>query len=72
LSPLYDRCFDQGYVTITVDYKFKVARELKDRLGKECYAQHFECYDDGVITLPDRFLPNPDFLDYHHQNIFRR
>jgi putative restriction endonuclease len=71
LSPLYDRCFDQGYVTITADYKFKVARELRDRLGKDCYSQHFHCYDDGPITLPDRFLPDPDFLEYHYRNVFR-
>jgi len=71
LSPLYDKCFDQGYVTITGDYRIKLSKELKGRLGKACYSQHFECYRDALITLPDRFLPDPDFLDFHHRNIFR-
>jgi putative restriction endonuclease len=71
LSPLYDRCFDQGYIGITTDYKIKIAGELKHNLAKGYYAQNFGCYDDGPITLPDRFLPGPEFLEYHYQNVFR-
>lgn len=29
-------------------------------------------YNDQKIILPDKFLPAPEFLDYHYNNIFEK
>ena len=72
LSPLYDRCFDRGYIGITLDYRLMISKDLKPNLHKDYFGRHFGEYENSKINLPDRFLPNPEFLDYHYQNVFRR
>ena len=72
LSPLYDRCFDKGYIGITQDYRLMLSKGLKANLHKNLFGRHFGEYENNKINLPDRFLPHPDFLDYHYQNIFQK
>lgn len=72
LSPLYDRCFDYGYIGITADYKIEISRELKYNLHKDYFIRHFGFFENRTIDLPDRFVPQPDFLDYHYQKIFKK
>ncbi|WP_264300980.1 HNH endonuclease [Desulforhabdus sp. TSK] len=72
LSPLYDRCFDKGYIGITPDYKVVLSRELKHNSEKDYFIHHFGQLEDMPISLPDRFLPHPDFLEYHYDTIFRK
>jgi putative restriction endonuclease len=71
LSPLYDICFDKGYIGITSDYQIVLSRELKHNFQKDYFIRQFGYLEDRQIDLPDRFLPDPDFLDYHHRTIFR-
>lgn len=72
LSPLYDRCFDKGYIGITSDYRIVLSRELKHNSEKDYFVRHFGQLEEMPISLPDRFLPDPDFLDYHYNTIFRK
>ena len=72
LSPLYDRCFDRGYIGITTDLRVKISQELKTNLQKDYFSRHFGDFENSTINLPDRFLPQPEFLDYHYQNVFKR
>ena len=72
LSPLYDKCFDQGYIGITSDYKLVISKELKCNLHKDYFSRHFGYFENTMINLPDRFLPQPDFLDYHYRVIFKK
>jgi len=72
LSPLYDRCFDKGYIGITPDYKIVLSRELKHNSEKDYFVHHFGQLEDMPISLPDRFLPHPDFLEYHYDTIFKK
>ncbi len=72
LSPLYDRCFDEGYIGITPDYKITLSKELKHNLQKDYFIRQFGYLENCTINLPDRFLPDPEFLDYHHKTIFKK
>ena len=72
LSPLYDKCFDRGYIGITSDYRVVVSEDLKSNLHKNYYSRHFGDFENSRIKLPDRFLPQPEFLDYHHRNVYRK
>jgi len=72
LSPLYDKCFERGYIGITPGYKVAVSRELKSNLHKDYYSRQFGGLENSTINLPDRFLPQPEFLDYHYRKVFRK
>lgn len=70
LSPLYDKCFDKGYIGITPDYMVIVSEELKGNLHQDYYKRYFTGIENNKINLPDRFLPQPEFLDHHYRKVF--
>lgn len=72
LSPLYDKCFDRGYIGITPDFKVAVSKDLKRNLHKDYFGRHFGNFENSKISLPDRFLPKAEFLAYHYENVFKK
>lgn len=70
LNALHDRAFDRGYISVTEDYRVLVSPRL--RSGKNIPAESwFLKYENSSIALPNRFLPDPAFLSYHRENIFK-
>lgn len=72
LSPLYDGCFDKGYIGITPEYRVMLSKSLKANLSKNYFSRQFGDFEGNTIHLPDRFLPQPDFLEYHYENVFKK
>ncbi len=72
LNSIHDKAFDKGYLTITSDYRIKVSTVFSDYKKNNAVIDLFLKYNNQAITLPDKFLPNKNFLDYHHQNIFKK
>ena len=68
---MHDKAFDRGFLTITPDYVVKLSSSFGDYLESYSVQEYFVNYEDQKITLPDKFLPKKDFLDYHNQNIFK-
>lgn len=71
LNALHDVAYDKGLITITPDYKIKLSELLKSRISAN-YAGFFLPFENKTITLPGRFLPQREFLEYHVNNIFIR
>lgn len=71
LNSLHDRAFDRGYITITPDYKVKIASAISSAEKDDIAHDFFYVFDQKRINLPDKFLPSREFLDYHAHNIFR-
>ncbi|MFA7289700.1 MAG: HNH endonuclease [Melioribacteraceae bacterium] len=69
LNALHDKAFDRGFITITPDYRIKISDLFKDHINstKENFFLPFE---NRTISLPGRFLPKKEFLDYHFNQIF--
>lgn len=68
LNALHDRAFDEGLLTITPDYIIKMSDALKHKNSiNEVY---FIPYEGKKITLPQRFLPSTECLEYHNKHIF--
>lgn len=65
LSALHDKAFDVGLITVLPDYTVSVAKRLMgadlDSFTKQSLAKYHGC----AIDLPERFKPNPDFLQAH-------
>jgi len=63
--------FDQGYLTVTNDYKIEASPRMKDDFdnGKE----YLRLHGKNLITLPENIneLPIQKYLSWHQDNIYR-
>lgn len=70
LNVLYGKAFENGLITITSDYRVKVASELKNNISSSI--EKIIAESDAVkICLPDQHLPSKVYLEWHSDNIFR-
>lgn len=65
------KLFDNGYLTITTDFKIEVSKRIKEEFsnGKEYYQYHGR----DLITLPANLSERPDkqYIEWHNSNIFK-
>jgi len=68
LSPLYDRAFDQGLITITPgSLAIRVSQRLRDAVA-DTYAQQALVSLQGVpIRAPERLRPDDELLAWHQR-----
>jgi len=72
LNSIHDKAFDKGFITITSDYKILLSKFFDDYSNEQAVNDFFRKYENQKINLPDRFLPSKEFLEYHHNQIFRK
>lgn len=74
LNALHDKAFDLGLIAIRPeDYTIILSDTLKQKkMINSAMETNFVAYENKKIILPDKFLPEPEYLDYHYQHIFRR
>ena len=72
LNAIHDRAFDEGFITVTKDYKVQLSKALGDFHKDEILVRFFKDFDGAKITMPERYYPNKNFLEYHHENIFKK
>lgn len=72
LNSIHDKAFDRGFITVTTDYKIKIFSCFADFKKDHAVEDFFVKYENKSIILPDKFIPETKFLDYHYQNIFKR
>ncbi len=64
------KLFDEGYVTVTPDYHFKVSGSIRWEFqnGREYYA-----YDGQEILIPESEIDRPDrdALEWHNTHVFK-
>lgn len=70
LNALHDKAFDRGLITITTDYRIHSSKALLKQHGHPAVASFFLPYEGSPINMPQRFLPDKSFLDYHNKNVF--
>ncbi len=70
LNALHDKAFDRGFITISEKYSVIVSDSIRDVYEGEAVEKYFSCYHGSSIRLPDKFLPNQEFLEYHRDSIF--
>jgi len=71
LNSIHDAAFDKGFITITPDYKIRVSKYLQDLNAEVAVNDFFLKHNNQKINLPDRFLPEIEFLDFHAEKIFK-
>ena len=71
LSRLHDAAFDQGLVTLDEQNRLVLSRRLRDHLPNESLNHNFAAFEGHPIQLPEKFLPQPEFLRHHREQIFQ-
>ncbi|MBW2941212.1 HNH endonuclease [Zhongshania aquimaris] len=69
LSALYDRAFDQGFITVDENWRLLVSGELKQRSSAVVQAS-FIAIEGQAIEMPERFMPTSAFMEWHRDNVY--
>lgn len=69
LSVLHDRAFDTGNITIDHQLCLKLSSRIKNSTS-DFVGYNFLGYEGKKISLPEKFLPAFDYLEYHRNHIF--
>jgi putative restriction endonuclease len=72
LSPLYDKLFDEGLMTLTNNFQIIFSEKILRISNKSVYENFFKKYENQNIMLPEKFLPQHEFLTFHRENIFEK
>lgn len=68
LNALHDKAFDRGLITISSDdYSIKISSRLKPKKAEPGISEYFLKFEGKTIDLPDKFLPNKEFLKIHNE-----
>lgn len=71
LSALYDKAFDQGFITFSPDdYSVTLSSALQEHKTAEYYNKHFGSIAGQKIQVPKDYAPKRDFLAYHRDHVF--
>lgn len=72
LNALHDAAFDKGFITVTPDYKIIVSDEISDIYDGNTVEKFFKSYSGLPIILPEKFVPDKNFLLYHNDMVFEK
>lgn len=71
LNSIHEQAFGKSFLTVTEDYQIKISDEIFEHKENQSIKDFFLQYNTQKISLPDKFLPSQEFLEFHHNNIFR-
>lgn len=72
LSSLYDKAYDKGYFGINERYEVELSAALKKKEKEVYYERWFGHLPNKKITLPQKYLPAKNFLQYHMDVVFMK
>lgn len=72
LNSLHDKAFDRGLITLDKSFRVILSPRIKDSKMDDNTREWFMHYDKELIQLPNKFLPDSSFIEYHNEVIFLR
>lgn len=70
LNSLCDKAFDRGFITISDKYEIIVSNKIRDICNGESVDKFFNVLKGHKINLPEKFLPQKEYLQYHNDCIY--
>lgn len=70
LNALHDAAFDRGLITLSENLEVRVSSRLKVEIPEPIYTELFVNHTMTSITMPERFRPASEMLEYHRSKIF--
>lgn len=71
LCAIHDRGFDQGYISLDESYLVLISPVLLGYLPNEALSNLFERYRGQKISLPEKFMPDKQYLKFHREQFYR-
>lgn len=72
LAQTQDAAFDRGLIIFDEEYRLVLGPYLREFLPNEALERNFIAYEGKKIQMPDKFLPDSDFLQKHREELFYR
>jgi len=72
LSMLHDKAFDIGFITVNPDYCVEVSPKLIKMTNDKFIQETLVACHGKLITLPEKFYPSKEFLEWHNRERFIR
>lgn len=69
LNTLHHDAFDNGIFTIDTGYRILISKTARDRYTSDVFHDFFDKYEGRIITLPERFLPSKEMIEYHNSQL---
>jgi putative restriction endonuclease len=70
LAQTQDTAFDRGLITFDEDYRLVLGPYLREFLPNEALERNFISYEGKQIQMPDKFVPDADFMRKHREEVF--
>ena len=67
LNPLFHKAYDRFLISISPDCLIAVSEEMIEQTEDDTFKDYLAGLQGRKLFLPDRFCPNPVFLDAHYQ-----
>jgi len=71
LAVHFDRAFDQGLISFADNLTLLISPRLRSFLPNNALESEFVAREGTPLRMPERFPPDPKFLEHHRRNIFR-
>lgn len=71
LSSIYDKAYDIGLIGIKKDFTIILSNKIKSNSEEIYYNNFFHSIENKKISMPERYYPKPEFLEYHLDTIFQ-
>ena len=71
LSAIHDRAFDQGLLTIDAEGEIILSKILLQSENSSAFTHEFLKCEGRKLALPERFAPDPVFLKWHRESVFK-
>jgi len=72
LSAIHDKAFDRGLITVTPDFSIRVSEKIKEEGQRTKLGKMLSGLEGEKIVAPKRFLPAPEFLQWHNDVCFEK
>jgi putative restriction endonuclease len=65
LSATYDAAFDRNLISFDKNYRLVLGQSLKKYMTNDAFQTYFKSFESKRIQLPNKFMPNKEFLSKH-------
>ncbi len=72
LNSLFHKAYDKYLISITPDYNVIISEEMIERTEDGTFKDYLRGLQNRKLIMPNRFYPNPDFLDDHYRRFMKR
>jgi len=70
LNAFHDKAFDKGLITINKSFEIVISDTVPQTISESMDIDWLREFSGKGIKLPDKFLPDANFIEYHNDYIF--